>query len=45
MEQKMLIRIGIVLVIGIIIGINIGFALWHGGSGTCVVSPTNTGFT
>jgi len=45
MEQKLLIQIGIVLVIGIIIGLIIGFALWHGGSGTCVVSPTNTGYT
>jgi len=45
MEQKMLIQIGIVLVIGIIIGIMIGFAFWHGVSGTCVAPPVNTGFT
>jgi nitrogen fixation-related uncharacterized protein len=41
----MLIQIGIAIVIGIIIGLIIGFALWHGDSGTCMVSPTNTGFT
>jgi F0F1-type ATP synthase assembly protein I len=39
MERQQLIQIGITLVIGILIGIGIGFALWHGAgaSGTCAV--------
>jgi hypothetical protein len=42
MERQQLIQVGIALVIGIIIGIGIGFLLWHGAgaSGTCAV-PVN----
>lgn len=40
MERQQLMQIGIALVIGILIGIGIGFALWHGASGTCAV-PVN----
>ncbi len=45
MEHKQLIQLGIALAIGIIIGFVIGFALWHGGSGTCLVPPANAAFT
>ena len=43
MERQQLIQLGITLVTGIIIGLIIGFALWHGAgaSGTCAVPPVN----
>jgi F0F1-type ATP synthase assembly protein I len=39
MERQQLIQLGTALVIGIIIGLGIGFMLWHGAgaSGTCAV--------
>jgi F0F1-type ATP synthase assembly protein I len=39
MEKQQIMQIGIALVIGILIGVGIGFALWHGAgaSGTCTV--------
>ena len=45
MERQQLIRLGTALVIGIIIGLAIGFMLWHGAavSGTCAVPPGTTG--
>jgi hypothetical protein len=44
MERQLLIQLGTALVIGIIIGLAIGFMLWHGAgsSGTCAV-PISTG--
>ena len=44
MERQQLIQLGITLVTGIIIGLIIGFALWHGTSGTCAV-PVNGMYT
>jgi len=40
MEKPKLIQFGIALVIGIIIGLLISFALWHGTPDTCTV-PLN----
>jgi hypothetical protein len=45
MERQQLIQLGTALVIGIIIGLGIGFMLWHGSaaSGTCTVPLGTTG--
>jgi len=45
MERQQLIQLGTALVIGIIIGLGIGFILWHGAgaSGTCAVPLSTAG--